>query len=64
MLNGLAGMSEQKMSSVTREEAKLRLTVQLYATAARPLTNDRVLKRGKATIPLPGIDIPFHSTSK
>ena len=28
---------------------------------AESLTNDVVLERGEATIPLPGIDIPFHS---
>jgi hypothetical protein len=40
------------------------MTIQLYAAAANSLTNAHVLERGKATIPLSGIDIPFHSNSK
>lgn len=30
-------------------------------TASQQLSNDVILERGKATIPLLGIDIPFHS---
>ncbi|EME39032.1 fatty acid synthase-like protein [Dothistroma septosporum NZE10] len=36
--------------------------VTTHVPAAGKLTNDIVLTRGKATIPLNGIDIPFHST--
>lgn len=36
--------------------------VTAHVPAATKLTNDVVLMRGKATIPLNGIDIPFHST--
>ncbi|CAK1361657.1 putative sterigmatocystin biosynthesis fatty acid synthase subunit beta [Cercospora beticola] len=44
------------------DSAKFSALVRNHIEASSILTNSSVLERGKATIPLSGVDLPFHST--
>lgn len=48
------------LSAAPEKKIQLRQLVQ-HVLKTSPFTDDTVLQRGNATIPLPGIDVPFHS---
>ncbi|CAK4034468.1 aflB fas-1 fatty acid synthase beta subunit [Lecanosticta acicola] len=58
----LGQMLDRFSALPTVDKAQLKQVIVVEAAAAKTITSSDALQRGKASIPLRGIDVPFHST--